>query len=143
MEGIDSPAGRVQAWRAMDELKSYSYTVQPGPPQRTVIVALPKRKRLSADSPDRGHILRGISGGASGTVPRGAKVLHGRHVDRSAQRRYIICGAMNPPSKNAWIIALNCFAVVLLWVVLFPYVAIVPVGFFALATTFLTWKLLR
>jgi len=68
------------------ELKSYSYTVQPGPPQRIVIVALPKRKRLSADSPDRGHILRGISGGASGTIPRGAKVLHGRHVDRSAQR---------------------------------------------------------
>jgi hypothetical protein len=47
---------------------------------------------------------------------------------------------MNPPSKNAWIIVLNCFAVVLLWVVLFPYAAIVPVGFFALATTFLTWN---
>jgi hypothetical protein len=47
---------------------------------------------------------------------------------------------MNPPSKNAWIIVLNCFAVVLLWVVLFPYAAIVAVGFFALATTFLTWN---
>ena len=34
----------------MDELKSYSYTVQPGPPQRTVVVAYYERYRKEKGS---------------------------------------------------------------------------------------------
>jgi len=48
MEGIDSPTGRVASFHPMDH--NFAYTVQPGPPQRTVIVAFYERYRKEKGS---------------------------------------------------------------------------------------------